>query len=38
MDVDKRRAERFTDVCEDTLTASTAKARIKVRFVVSESR
>ena len=27
-DVDRRRAERFTDVCEDTLTAGTAKARI----------
>jgi integrase len=28
MDVDKRRAERFADVCNDTLTAGTAKARI----------
>ena len=27
-DVDRRRVERFTDVCEDTLTAGTAKARI----------
>jgi integrase len=26
--VDKRRSERFADVCEDTLTAGTAKARI----------
>ena len=27
-DVDRRRVERFTDVCEDTLTPGTAKARI----------
>ena len=26
--VDRRRAEMFTDVCDDTLTAGTAKARI----------